>query len=229
MSAQAQGFSLHAGVRIGASDREGLRRLVRYCARPSICAERLSLLPDGRIAYKLKAPNARGATHRVMTPLELVARVIALIPPPHHHLVRYHGVFAPHHAWRSQIVPDAPPSTPEVPCGGEAICRGAQQHLPLDAPEPAAPAAPPPAAPLPPRRWSRWVDWATLLARTFGLDALACPRCGGRMRLQEAVLGAERIRWWLAWLRFLEDAEETPNVRGNPLSAPTSPQLRLRL
>ena len=26
------------------------------------------------------------------------------------------------------------------------------------------------------------VDWAVLLHRTHGLDALACPRCGGRMR-----------------------------------------------
>ncbi len=49
------------------------------------------------------------------------------------------------------------------------------------------------------------------------------------MRLLEAVLGAERIRWWLAWLRLSEDEEETPNARWNLLSALTSPQLRLRL
>jgi len=27
------------------------------------------------------------------------------------------------------------------------------------------------------------VGWAALMARTFGFDVLACPRCGGRLRL----------------------------------------------
>jgi hypothetical protein len=27
------------------------------------------------------------------------------------------------------------------------------------------------------------LDWATLLRRTWGIDALACPRCGNRMRI----------------------------------------------
>jgi hypothetical protein len=26
-------------------------------------------------------------------------------------------------------------------------------------------------------------SWAALMQRTFGLDVLACPRCGGRLRL----------------------------------------------
>jgi hypothetical protein len=30
-----------------------------------------------------------------------------------------------------------------------------------------------------PRHWA----WAALLRRAFGLDVLACPRCGGRRRL----------------------------------------------
>jgi hypothetical protein len=93
----------------------GLRRLVRDRARPAVCAERLSLLPDGHIAYQLKAPDARGATPRVMTPLGL-DRVIALIPPPHHHLVRYHGVIAPHHAWRAEIVVLARPRRRPAAC-----------------------------------------------------------------------------------------------------------------
>ncbi len=117
---------------IEASNREGLWRLVRYCARPAICAERLSLLPDGRIADQL--PNARGATHRVMTPLELVARVIALIPPPHHHLVRYHGVFAPHYAWRAEIIAMCPACPTKAPtCGVHHV--PAQQPLALAAPD----------------------------------------------------------------------------------------------
>ena len=33
------------------------------------------------------------------------------------------------------------------------------------------------------RRQARGHCWASLMARTFGLDVLACPRCGGRLRL----------------------------------------------
>jgi hypothetical protein len=33
------------------------------------------------------------------------------------------------------------------------------------------------------RRQARGRRWASLMARTFGFDVLACPRCGGRLRL----------------------------------------------
>ena len=33
------------------------------------------------------------------------------------------------------------------------------------------------------RRQARGQCWASLMARTFGFDVLACPRCGGRLRL----------------------------------------------
>jgi hypothetical protein len=38
----------------------------------------------------------------------------------------------------------------------------------------------------------RHVTWAELLRRTFGLDVLACPDCGGRLRLV-ATIGAPRV------------------------------------
>jgi hypothetical protein len=51
---------------------------------------------DGRVAYQLQRPWRRGETHRVMDPVELLARLSALIPPPRHPLLRFHGVLAPH-------------------------------------------------------------------------------------------------------------------------------------
>ena len=45
------GFSLHARVSLGALDRKGREKLVRYCTRPPICVERLSVRSDGSIAY----------------------------------------------------------------------------------------------------------------------------------------------------------------------------------
>ncbi|MFG1691684.1 transposase, partial [Gemmatimonadota bacterium] len=41
------GFSLDGSVRIEATDRTGLERLIRYCARPPFALERLHLV-DGR-------------------------------------------------------------------------------------------------------------------------------------------------------------------------------------
>jgi hypothetical protein len=39
---------------VAASDRAGLERLCRYIARPAICSDRLTELPDGRIEFRLK-------------------------------------------------------------------------------------------------------------------------------------------------------------------------------
>ena len=87
-----EGFNLHASVRIAAEDDSGRERLCRYGARPPFSLERLRLLPGGRIAYRIKKLGAGRAKHRVMTPVELLARLAALVPPPRYPLVRYHGV-----------------------------------------------------------------------------------------------------------------------------------------
>jgi hypothetical protein len=41
-----------------------------------------------------------------MTPLDFMARLVALIPPRFHPSLRYFGVFAPHAAWRDAVVPE---------------------------------------------------------------------------------------------------------------------------
>lgn len=103
-----EGFNLHATVRIAAGDDQGRERLCRYGARPPFSLERLRRLPGGRIAYRIKKVGAGRTKHRMMTPLELLARLAALVPPPRYPLVRYHGVLAPHAAWRKEIVPRPP-------------------------------------------------------------------------------------------------------------------------
>jgi hypothetical protein len=54
LCADVAGFSLHAAVRVEARDRKRLEHLCRYAGRPAIAESRLSLLPDGRVAYSLK-------------------------------------------------------------------------------------------------------------------------------------------------------------------------------
>ncbi len=109
-TAEHEGFNLHAGVRIAAGDDLGRERLWRYGARPAFALDRLRRLPDGRITFRVKYAGKGRAKHRVMTPLELMARLSALIPPPRYPLVRFHGALAPRSSWRRHVVPK-PPAT----------------------------------------------------------------------------------------------------------------------
>jgi hypothetical protein len=99
------GFNLHAGVRIEAGDDAGREKLCRYAARPPLSLERLRRLRGGRIAYRLKYVGRGRGKHRIMEPMEFMARLAALIAPPRYPLIRYAGVLGPRSAWRKEIVP----------------------------------------------------------------------------------------------------------------------------
>lgn len=75
-------FSLHAGIDTASGQRAKL--------------ERLAMTSSGQVRYQLKTPYRDGTTHIVLEPLDLMARLAALVPPPRMHLTRCHGVFTPH-------------------------------------------------------------------------------------------------------------------------------------
>jgi hypothetical protein len=72
LAAYLDGFSLHAAVHLHANDREGLAHLCGYGARPPFSQERLSKLPDGRLAYRLKSPLGDGRQTLLLQPTELL-------------------------------------------------------------------------------------------------------------------------------------------------------------
>lgn len=49
-------------------------------------------------------------------------------------------------------------------------------------------------------RWATYWAWADLMRRAFDVDLLACPRCGGRMRLIATIEDAQVLRKILAHL-----------------------------
>jgi hypothetical protein len=51
------GFSLDASVRIEGDDREGLERLLRYCARPAFALERLREIDPEHLVYESVKPG----------------------------------------------------------------------------------------------------------------------------------------------------------------------------
>jgi hypothetical protein len=55
--------------------------LLRYVARPAVATERLSVLSDGRVLYRLRHKWRNGATQIVFEPLDLIGKLAALVPP----------------------------------------------------------------------------------------------------------------------------------------------------
>lgn len=107
LHAHAGGFDLHAAVTVAAGDRARLERLCQYLCRPALGQGRLHRLRDGRIAVALQRPWTDGTTHLVFTPMELLARLVPLIPRPRINLALYHGALAPNAPWRREVVAHA--------------------------------------------------------------------------------------------------------------------------
>jgi len=159
------GFSVDASVRVETDDRAGLERLLRYCARPPFALERLEAIDAHRLMYHLPKAQPNGRTELMLTPLELIDRLAALIPPPHTHRHRYHGVLAPNATLRAAVTAlareasnDAQQQTGQekknIEDAVEAVWRSPARYL-----------------------------WAMLLARIYESAPLACPQCGADMRI----------------------------------------------
>ncbi len=89
-----------------------------------------------RLVYHLPKPGPDGRTDLTLTPLELIDRLAALIPPPRLHRHRYHGVLAPNAPLRAAVtalardtaaIPDQPAAVESV--GGEGQRRSAARYL----------------------------------------------------------------------------------------------------
>jgi len=137
---------------------------------------------------QLKSPYRDGTTHIVMSPLQFMQRLAALVPRPRLHLIRFHGVLAAHAKLRAQIVPSAPLSVPET----------CDHHAPAAHPE--APAR---------------MSWACLLKRVFEIDVEHCPRCGGRLKIIAAIVDPQVIVKILAHLGL--PARAPPRTPARPL------------
>jgi len=156
------GYNLHGNTVVPAKRRGELERLCRYVLRPPFGKERLALLPDGRVRFTLKRAWSNGTTELLFTPEAFVERLVALVPPPRANTVLYHGVFAAQAKDRRRLSPRPSP-------------RRTRPTLRLSQVEVR-------------NEDSRWTPWAELLARVFGVDALACPHCGQPMSLRTVVV-----------------------------------------
>jgi hypothetical protein len=179
---EAFDMNLHAASCVDGRDRKRLERVARYLLRPAFALDAITATDDGRVRLCI-GRRGRAVT---MTPHQLLAKLVALVPPPKVHLVRYGGVFANRHRLRAAVAP-TPPTPAEsrphqlallAPNGRPAwttrAVDDADTELPSDAPR------------------HRRLSWARLLARVFSTDVTTCP-CGGRLKPLGAVLTPEDI------------------------------------
>jgi hypothetical protein len=178
--ASVAGFSVHAGVCVPGRDRLRLERLARYAGRPPLSTERLSMLADGRLLYRLKRRWRDGTSHVIYEPLELMERLAALVHPPRFNITRFYGIFAPAASLRPRVIPEAEGSS-------TSWHPGCQSGVEAQATDPEKTKK---------KRGCqlRNYPWARLMERVFELDVLACQRCGGRMRILAAIDSPDAIR-----------------------------------
>jgi hypothetical protein len=127
---------------------------------------------------QLKTPYRDRTTHVILEPLDLLARLAALVPPPRLHQTRYHGVFAPHHALRAAITP-----------AGRG--RGARHIAAAERPVP--------------KHVS--LTWAQRLKRVFAIEIETCRRCGGKLKVIASIEDPALIERILAHLEQRLTAE----------------------
>jgi hypothetical protein len=186
------GFSVDASVRLPAWDRGGLERLVRYCARPAFSAERLDRWDGETWIYRPRRPLASGETSLVLSPLELLSRLAALVPPPRRHGIHYYGVVSAHAKLREHVVETAGPSGAVALRLREAARR---MNIALLSPEEGGDT----------EEAGEWGEpeefprsipytWAMLLARIYEALPLVCPRCGSAMRVIAFITNASDVR-----------------------------------
>ena len=159
-------------VRVEAHDRKRLEQLCRYITRPALSDERVQVNAAGQVELKLKTPWRDGTTHLVLSPLEFMQRLAALVPRPRLHLIRFHGVLAPNAKLRSLVVPQGPEVEERATAAVAASECVVQTETNPDRPDR-------------PHR----IAWARLLKRVFDIDMQHCPNCGaGELKIIAAIL-----------------------------------------
>ncbi|WP_299161740.1 transposase [Accumulibacter sp.] len=75
---------------------------MRYCARPAFALQRLREIDSEHLVYESIKPGPGGSVSLMLTPLDLIERLAALILPPRRHRHLYYGVLAPNASLKAE-------------------------------------------------------------------------------------------------------------------------------
>ena len=124
------------------------------------------LLYSGVAGLTLKTPYRDGTTHIVMSPLEFMQRLAALVPRPRLNLAHFHGVLEPNSKLTPKII------------SGEKKGKSSPSDASDDAQYPLV---------------SVRISWARLLKWVFDIDIDQCPHCGGSLKIIATILESSAI------------------------------------
>jgi hypothetical protein len=146
-----------------------------------------------------------------LTPLELIDRIAALVPPPRTHRHRHFGVLAPNSPLRAAVTALATPAQ-------AATVQGAPTSTGECAPSavPLGSALPTQGEPVPSKRAAHYL-WAVLIARIYEVFPLMCPLCGGQMRIIAFITHSADIRHILNHIGVESEPPHIAPARGPPL------------
>ena len=158
------GFEAHAATGAAQGDREALHRLACYLDKSPLALGRMQYTPGAsQVLYHGKNPAMPGRGTLACDPVAFLALVLLHVADRYEVRLRYYGA------------------------ASSTIRRGGRKGTLSER-----------AAAQPEEDESRYVKarrrtWAQLLARVYGVDALKCRRCGGRMRVIAVITDPEVV------------------------------------
>jgi hypothetical protein len=191
------GFSVRDDVMVEPEDRAGLERLARYLLRPPVSLERMEWV-DGTsvVTNTRRARGGQAGASEQLDALDFLARVIAHVPEPRLHMVRYLGYYSNVSRGRRRKGRETRLET-----------RRERDETQSDGLTPA-------------QRQAQRRAWAQLVRRVYEVDPLVCAKCGGEMRIVSVILDPAVIRKILDHIRTMDfsASRDPPPVIG-PLAA----------
>jgi hypothetical protein len=175
---QHSGFNIHCSSPVSYSDVNAIERLARYIVRAPISQERLKYIPDN------KSDNGSGnavyegkTTYKIETfsAIDFLARLTTHIPNKREQTVRYYGYYSNKSrgmrakAEAALLETDAASATADnslttTDSTSDNIVHINDNHSTLTR-----------------KRFKK--NWARLIQKVYDVDPLACPKCGGKMRI----------------------------------------------
>ena len=175
-----------------------MEQVARYILRPPLSLERMRYSEgDDEVVNRRKGTDDRSAGEERIDALDFLARVIAHIPPPKIHLVRYLGHY-------SNVARGRRKKGKEEP-----LTPGHSRHREDDGLTDGG-------------RRARRRAWARLIRRVYEVDPLVCSNCGGEMRIVSVILEHRIITRILGHLarKGIEAGRGPPELSRSPLPLP---------
>jgi hypothetical protein len=113
--------------------------------------------------------------------LDFISKLAAVVPIPRVNLTRYHGIFAPHHAHRAEVVSMTDDKN-QTNTQAEDVNHEAAKHARM--------------------------TWGERLKRVFDIDIKVCEACGGAVKIIACIEDQTVIKQILSHLQLIPQSNQ---------------------